>query len=160
MKPHPKTIVLVAVAAGMLTGAYLLAPSNAPAATASPAITQAVPRPAAAVAMAPASKMASYVKTFQAPVPLVVGKHDKYFDATPAPEAASNPTQPAPATGDVQQALTAPNDSAAKASIELDGYKNVRGLVQTPDGVWHGRAMRGRTEIAVSVTPDGSVSQD
>lgn len=157
MKPHPKTIALVAVAAGMLTGAYLLAPVPAPAATNTASVARTASSPTTAVAPAPTSRMASYVKTFQAPVPLKVGKHDQYFDATPAPEAASNPMQP---KADVVQALTAPNDSSAKASIELDGYKNVRGLVQTPDGIWHGRAMRGRTEIAVSVSPDGSVSQD
>ena len=157
MKPHPKTIALVAVAAGMLTGAYLLAPVPAPAATNTPTATQAAARPTPAVAAAPTSRVASYVKTFQAPVPLKVGKHDQYFDAAPAPEAASTAM---PATMDVQQALTGPNNSAAKASIELDGYKNLRGLVKTPDGVWHGRARRGRTEIALSVDPNGSVSQD
>ena len=158
MKPHPKTIALVAVAAGMLTGAYLLSPVPAPAATNATSGTQVAPRPApAAVAAAPDSRMASYVKTFQAPVPLKVGRHDKYFDPAPAPEAASSPTPPA---ADVQQGWGSPNDAAARASIELDGYKNVRGLVQTPDGVWHGRAMRGRTEIAVSVDPNGNVAQD
>jgi hypothetical protein len=157
MKPHPKTIALVTVAAGMLTGAYLLAPVPAPAATNAQTAPRAASRPTPAVASAPASRTASYVKAFQAPVPLKVGSHDQYFDAAPAPEAASSPTSQ---TADVQQALIASSDSAAKASIELDGYKNVRSLVQTPDGVWHGRAMRGRTEIAVSVDPNGSVSQD
>jgi hypothetical protein len=32
--------------------------------------------------------------------------------------------------------------------------------VKLPDGMWHGRAMRGRVEIAVSVDANGSVSQD
>jgi len=152
--PHPKTIALVAVAAGMLTGAYLLAPVPAPAAQAAPAALP-VARQAPVAA---SSRLTSYVKTFQAPVPLVVGKHDQYFDASPAPEAASNQTQPKTAP-DVQQA-EAPSDTAAKTSIELDGYRNVRGLVKLPDGMWHGRAMRGRVEIAVSVDANGSVAQD
>ena len=42
--------------------------------------------------------------------------------------------------------------------IEQDGYRNVRALVKGVDGVWHGRAMRGSTEIAVSVDGSGSVS--
>ncbi len=50
--------------------------------------------------------------------------------------------------------------SAAKAAIEADGYKGVRNLVQTADGKWTGRAMRGATEISVTVTSDGSVSAD
>src|SRR5476651_2141845 len=106
--PHPKTIALVAVAAGMLTGAYLLAPVPAPAAQMAPAALP-VARQAPVAA---SSRLASYVKTFQAPVPLVVGKHEQYFDASPAPEAASNPTQPAAVTANVQQAAS---DSAAKA---------------------------------------------
>jgi len=48
--------------------------------------------------------------------------------------------------------------AAAKAAIEADGYKGVRGLVQTADGKWTGRALRGKTEISVTVSSDGSVS--
>ena len=44
--------------------------------------------------------------------------------------------------------------------IELDGYKHVRALEKGPDGVWRGRAMRGRTEIAIRVDATGSVSAD
>jgi hypothetical protein len=51
-------------------------------------------------------------------------------------------------------------DAQAKAAIELDGYKNVRALTKGPDGLWHGRAMRGRTEIAVRVDAGGSVSAE
>ena len=61
-----------------------------------------------------------------------------------------------PAPGDAKS-----GDSAqAKAAIELDGYKNVRGLEKGPDGVWRGRAMRGRTEIAIRVDASGNVSAD
>jgi hypothetical protein len=42
--------------------------------------------------------------------------------------------------------------------IETDGYKKVDALVQGPDGVWRGRALRGETEVAVSVDPAGNVS--
>ena len=151
MKPHPKTLVLVALASGMLASAYLIAP--APAATTVPA---AMPMARQAPAAVP-SKLASNVKTLQAPVPLLVGKHDQYFDASAGPEAAATNGIK---TTDVQQASTAPNDSSAKTSIEMDGYRKVRALVRTPDGSWHGRAMRGGTEIAVSVDPNGNVSQD
>jgi hypothetical protein len=59
-----------------------------------------------------------------------------------------------------------PSDNAktggtqAKAAIELDGYKNVRALEKGPDGIWRGRAMRGRTEITVRVDATGSVSAE
>jgi hypothetical protein len=152
MKPYPKTLVLVALASGMLASAYLIAP--APAATTVPATAQPVTR------LAPApipSRLASNVKTLKAPVPLLVGKHDQYFDTSTVPETAATP---AVKTTDVQQVSAAPTDSMAKSSIEMDGYRNVRALVRAPDGSWHGRAMRGGTEIAVSVDPNGNVSQD
>ena len=152
MKPHPQTLVLVALASGMLASAYLIAP--APAATTVPATAQPVTR----LAPAPVpTKLASNVKTLKAPVPLLVGKHDQYFDVSTVPETA--PT-PAVKPTDVQQVSAAASDSIAKSSIELDGYRNVRGLARAPDGSWHGRAMRGATEIAVSVDPNGNVSQD
>src|SRR5471030_1901863 len=149
MKPHPQTLVLVALASGMLASAYLIAP--APAATTVAASAQPVTR----LAPAPVpSRLASNVKTLQAPVPLLVSKHDQYFDTSTVPDAAATP---AVKTTDVQQASAVPSDSTAKSSIEMDGYRNVRALVRAPDGSWHGRAMRGGTEIAVSVDPNGSV---
>jgi len=61
-----------------------------------------------------------------------------------------------PAPGDAKSG----NSARAKAAVELDGYKNVRGLEMGPDGIWRGRAMRGRTEIAIRVDATGSVSAD
>jgi hypothetical protein len=158
MKPNPKALVLVAVASGMIASAYLIGP--APAATTAPA-GAAVARLAPPAPTAAPSKLASNVKALRAPVPLLVGKHDAYFDESTVADLATAPTttqaisesQPAPAQA-------ASSDAAAKASIEMDGYRNVKALVRAPDGSWHGRAMRGTVEIAVSVGPDGNVSQD
>ncbi len=87
----------------------------------------------------------------------------------------SNPTQPSrpcrprqpPGGAGTDGALPPPSDetkaggdSEAKAAIELDGYKNVRALVKGPDGLWRGRAMRGRTEITVRVDATGNVSAE
>ena len=47
----------------------------------------------------------------------------------------------------------------AKKRIEGDGYKNVQGLALGEDGLWHGRAMRGNTEVQVTVDKQGNVSQ-
>jgi hypothetical protein len=47
-------------------------------------------------------------------------------------------------------------DSSAKAAIERDGYKGVSGLTCN-QGRCTGRALRGATEISVTVEPDGSV---
>jgi hypothetical protein len=47
----------------------------------------------------------------------------------------------------------------AQKRIESDGYKNVQGLAQGADGLWHGRAMRGSAEVQVTVDKQGNVSQ-
>jgi hypothetical protein len=48
--------------------------------------------------------------------------------------------------------------TAAKAAIEADGYKGVRALVRGSDGVWKASALRGQTEVLLSVSPTGGVS--
>jgi hypothetical protein len=42
--------------------------------------------------------------------------------------------------------------------VEADGYKNVKSLAKTPDGVWRGLTLRGAVEVAISVDATGSVS--
>ncbi|HYI06477.1 MAG TPA: hypothetical protein VD858_16410 [Reyranella sp.] len=49
-------------------------------------------------------------------------------------------------------------EAAAKAAIEADGYKAVRALARGSDGVWKASALRGQTEVLLSVGPTGSVS--
>jgi hypothetical protein len=73
--------------------------------------------------------------------------------ATNAELAAGDPTN-----GDQKSDSGSLNRGAARAAIEADGYKGVRDLAQAPDGQWTARALRGATEIAVSVAADGSVS--
>jgi hypothetical protein len=148
MKPTPKTLVLIALASGMVVSAYLIRP--APAATTAPAA------PLAMAAVTP-SRPGVSIKTLQAPVPLLLGKHDQYFDVSSVPDTAATTVL---GSSDSQQVTATAEDAAAKASIQMDGYRNVRALVRAPDGSWHGRAMRGGTEIAVSVDSTGNVSQD
>ena len=85
------------------------------------------------------------------PVP-VVSAHRRAF--VPANEAASTPSPSA--------AATAPpgtmSEAAAKAAIEADGYKGVRALARGSDGVWKASALRGQTEVLLSIGPTGSVS--
>ena len=50
------------------------------------------------------------------------------------------------------------SEAAAKAAIEADGYKGVRALARGSDGVWKASALRGQTEVQLSVGPTGSVS--
>jgi hypothetical protein len=46
----------------------------------------------------------------------------------------------------------------AQKRIEADGYKNVTGLAKGSDGLWHGTAIRGSTQVQVTVDRAGKVS--
>ena len=130
----------------MLASTYFIGP--APAATAVPGAARPIP----AMAAAP-SKPATTIKTFQAPVPLLVTGHSDFFTASPTD------ATPSPAPGpDIATART--DDAAARAAIEQDGYRGVKKLVKGPDGSWHGSALRGSTEVAVRVDASGSVATD
>ena len=59
-------------------------------------------------------------------------------------------------TAEMPAAKGAAPDSV-RAKIEADGYKDVQGLAMGADGRWHGRAMRGNTEVAVTVDDRGTV---
>jgi hypothetical protein len=167
MKIQTKTLALLVVAGGMLASGYLIGP--APGATAGTVVAQAsIPAPAR---LAPAPQPTSKVKMLRPPVPLQVGAHDQYFESKPADVVATQ-TQTAAATigttgigttgaiGDKPLDDQGQANFAAKAAIEQDGYRNVRALVKGADGTWRGRAMRGSTEIAVTVDAGGSVSAD
>ena len=72
----------------------------------------------------------------------------------PANEAASTPS---PSAADTAPPGTV-SEAAAKAAIEADGYKGVRALARGSDGVWKASALRGQTEVQLSVGLTGSVS--
>jgi hypothetical protein len=97
------------------------------------------------------ARRASSLDTTRPPVPIVL-PHRRLF--VPANEAVSTPYS--------SVAGTAPpvkmTETAAKAAIEADGYKGVRALTRGPDGVWKASALRGQTEVLLSVGPTGSVS--
>jgi hypothetical protein len=48
-------------------------------------------------------------------------------------------------------------ENAARAAIEADGYKSVR-VVSKSDGVWSARALRGTTEVPLTVDANGRVT--
>jgi hypothetical protein len=48
--------------------------------------------------------------------------------------------------------------ATARQEIERAGYRDVRGLAQDSRGVWHGRALRDKTEVQLLVGEDGTVS--
>lgn len=50
-------------------------------------------------------------------------------------------------------------EAAARAAIAADGYKVVRSLAKA-NGKWTARAMRGDTEVSLTVAADGSVGAE
>lgn len=60
----------------------------------------------------------------------------------------TTPTAPPPATITVTEA-------DARSQIEAQGYTNVTGLMQNPDGSWSATATREGTATQVSVGPNG-----
>src|SRR5690349_21293597 len=46
----------------------------------------------------------------------------------------------------------------AQKRIEQDGYKSVQNLQKGADGLWHGTAMRGNTQVKVTVDRAGRVA--
>ena len=107
-------------------------------------------QPAAiSVAPAPVAKNASF-EARRAPVPLLMKPRptieQPLFDAD-----AVGPEVPAKIGGGA-------GESAAKAAIEADGYKRAKVVRQGDNGIWYARAMRGTTEVSLTVDAGGRVS--
>lgn len=107
-------------------------------------------QPAAiSVAPAPVAKNASF-EARRAPVPLLMKPRptieQPLFDAD-----AVGPEVPAKIGGGA-------GESAAKAAIEADGYKRAKVVRQGDNGIWYAKAMRGTTEVSLTVDAGGRVS--
>jgi hypothetical protein len=175
------TFLALGLAAGMLGAGYIFASGaaalpDAPGPKSAPiASVAANPAPGAAPA-APTAKPTGTLVVNRAPVPLVPRTHDTYYavqtaSATPGPARGATATDGAAVGGMGGAAIdgglppaaddgSSGDGAQARKAIEFDGYKNVRGLTKGPDGMWRGRAMRGRTEITVRVDASGSVSAE
>ncbi len=150
-----RTFATFSLAFGMLAAGYLIGPA--------PGATRSAPAPTAEAA-APAAKapMPTLVAN-QPPVPLVRPQPTSYFtpvNQTDKPTTDGKPADPAQAQTALTTDQISPEDADAKRAIEFDGYKNVHAVVKGSDGMWHARAMRGRTEIAVRVDASGNVSAE
>ena len=160
-----RTVALFGLALGMLAAGYLFVPA--------PGATTPLPGQTLAKVVPPApAKPPTTLVASRPPVPLVTAPRTyvQTVDRTTDQPASDKPTvdmgtfssNPSDQK-DTTQAMAIPasgNDSEAKRAIEFDGYKNVRGLEKGPDGTWRGRAMRGRTEIAIRVDASGNVSAE
>ena len=107
-------------------------------------------QPAAiSVAPAPVAKNASF-EARRAPVPLLMKPRptieQPIFDAD-----AVGPEVPAKIGG-------GSGESAVKAAIEADGYKRAKVVRQGDNGIWYAKAMRGTTEVSLTVDAGGRVS--
>lgn len=166
-----RTFAIFSLAFGMLAAGYLIGPSRG-------ATTVSPPPAPTPVAAAPTPKPVETLVATRPPVPIVGPQHANYFAAVTVDQKsgatsdkptvdmgtiASNPADPAQAQTaalTTDQPTAAGGDTDAKRAIEFDGYKNVRNAVKDADGVWHARAMRGRTEVAVRVDASGNVSTE
>ena len=57
-------------------------------------------------------------------------------------------------------AVNAEKNGFARGAIEADGYKFVGTIAPGPDGTWRARALRGKTEVLLTVDREGRVSAD
>jgi hypothetical protein len=49
------------------------------------------------------------------------------------------------------------SESQARSRLESNGYSNVMGLSRDSNGMWHGRAMKGTTQMQVRVDQNGNI---
>jgi len=166
-----RIFIALGLAAGLLGAGYAFAPLRGAPAPPTASVTKSASAASVATLAAPTAPSAkpSALVANRAPVPIAPRTHTTYYaprEADAAIQTASATTTTGLVGANIDGGLPPGEDSQggggaeAKAAIELDGYKNVRGLEKGPDGMWRGRAMRGRTEITVRVDASGSVSAD
>jgi hypothetical protein len=136
-------------AAAVAPGRPALAPSVLP--------PSALPMPARGAGGSPSaaapSPHARAREARQAPVPVLLATRPPYVPAVEREAAADR-------NAAKEESKESTEGAAAKAAIEADGYKGVRGLARAGNGTWRARALRGTTEIQVSVDAQGRVSAD
>lgn len=101
---------------------------------------------------APTSK--PFVEIRQAPVPLQMRERPPVALPPALETAAATPAPQGSAPVDSE------GGSFAKGAIEADGYKFVKNITAGPDGTWRARALRGKTEVVLTVDREGRVSAD
>jgi hypothetical protein len=109
---------------------------------------------AATPAPGQSSSSKPFVEIRQAPVPLQTRERAPVV-LPPVVETASATPQP-------QAGIPMDGEAGkfAKGAIEADGYKAVKNITPGPDGTWRARALRGKTEVVLTVDREGRVSAD
>jgi hypothetical protein len=153
MKKRSFLILAVAMTVAGVASAFALGPQE-PAAR-DLAMLPVVAKQSALIPVAPAPDPAPVVKkaSFEirrAPVPLLMKPRppidQPIFDAD-----AVGPEVPV-------KTSTGSGEGAAKAAIEADGYKRAKVMRQGDNGIWYAKAMRGTTEVSLTVDAGGRVS--
>ena len=152
MKKRGFLVLALAMTTVGVASAFALGPQEPAARDLSMPVTAKQP---AAISVAPApipepvAKNASF-EARRAPVPLLMKPRptieQPVFDAD-----AVGPDVPAKIGGGA-------GESAAKAAIEADGYKRAKLVRQGDNGIWYAKAMRGTTEVSLTVDATGRVS--
>jgi hypothetical protein len=152
MKKRSLLIFAVAMTVAGVASAFALGPQepvahdlSMPVAARQPVAISVAPAPVPA----PVAKQASF-ETRRAPVPLLMKPRptieQPVFDAD-----AVGPEVPAKIGG-------GSGESAAKAAIEADGYKGAKVVRRGDNGIWYAKAMRGASEVSLTVDAGGRVS--
>lgn len=155
MKKRSFLIFAVAMTVAGVASAFALGPQEPAARDLSMPVVAKQP---AAISVAPAPvpppvvKKASF-EARRAPVPLLMKPRptieQPIFDAD-----AVGPEVPAKIGGGGGGS----GESAVKAAIEADGYKRAKVVRQGDNGIWYAKAMRGTTEVSLTVDAGGRVS--
>jgi hypothetical protein len=162
MAKHLQTFAPLFIVLGIIASVYVLIAT--PRAAALSTTLARVEPIAKAKASFPLSRTVTSIASGRPPIPLLLSKHEEYFvqdvlqpTGTDSQEQISTPPQ---VTALKMSDDATPSDGGAKAMIEGDGYKGVTALAKGQDGKWRGRAMRGATEVAVTVDDRGNVSTE
>jgi hypothetical protein len=156
MKKRSLLIFAVAMTVAGVASAFALGPQepvardlSMPVAARQPVAISVAPAPVPVPVPAPVAKQASF-ETRRPPVPLLMKPRptieQPVFDAD-----AVGPEVPAKIGG-------GSGESAAKAAIEADGYKGAKVVRRGDNGIWYAKAMRGTTEVSLTVDAGGRVS--
>ena len=113
-----------------------------------------VTKPVSQPSPAPALRSAS-VDVRQAPVPMQVRPRTPV--ALPRDDTSEGYTKGEAGISARSATGSKSNEEAARAAIAADGYKDVE-ILRGDNGVWHARALRGKTAVLLVVDAKGSVT--
>jgi hypothetical protein len=113
---------------------------------------QATPKPAN-ISTIPVRGAPSHLATARPPVPVLLTRRPPIASVS-----STSWEEVVPQYNSVAPPSNFNDEKAATASFERDGYKGVHALSRGADGMWNACALRGQTDVAVSVDLAGNVT--